>query len=174
MPRNLKFRPSLADTKRANKSALDFYASASGRATPPEQEALHADVKPKQTRGPRKPSLLPSESEVQRSIIAFLCAHPKVALVIRFNSGAVSDGKYYVEFAHIYSRGFGGEKMRLPDVHAMLRNGRPVWVEVKRGDWRGVSGQREIEQENFLKHIRACGGIGIFAKSIDDVSAVLA
>lgn len=172
MQRKLKFRPSLADTKRANKSAHEYYAALSGRETPPEQAALLAKVKPKQTREKKRP-LTPSESDIQRAIIGYLCHHPKVAIVIRFNSGAVTDGKYYVEFARIHTRGLQGEKLRLPDVYALLKNGRTLWVEVKRGGWTAPKDQREIEQRNFLHTVAACNGIGIFASSVDDVAACL-
>lgn len=136
-------------------------------------EAMRASVKPKRAAGQRGQSTVPTEAETQRAIIAYLCAHPKVTLVIRFNSGAVQSDKYYVEFSHIYSRGFKGEKMRLPDIYAMLRNGRTLWVEVKREGWSVPRDDREIEQRNFLHHVAACNGIGIFATSIDDVAAVL-
>lgn len=174
MARNFKFRPSLADTKRANLAAFEAMAhdgmSDAGRE---HLEQLRATVKPKRQRGPSRASTVPTEAETQRAIIAFLCVHPKVALVIRFNSGAVQSDKYYVEFSHIYSRGFNGEKMRLPDIYALLKNGRTLWIEVKREGWTKPKDQREIEQANFLNHIRACGGIGIFATSVADVEAVL-
>lgn len=171
----LGFTASYADRRRQNKAALDYYAAVSGRDTPPEQAALHADVCDKITRGPRKPSNIPTEAETQRAIIAYLCVHPKIALVERHNSGAVIDQQkgYYIEFHHLYSRGFKGEKMRKPDICGMLKDGRYYAIEVKREGWRGPSDQREIEQGNYLAHVRACGGIGIFATGVDDVGAAL-
>lgn len=170
MPRNFRFKPSISDTKRANLATMELYAhdgmSEAGRQ---HLEHMRATTKPKRVRGPRKPSAIPTESETQRAIIAFLCVHPKVALVIRFNSGAVQSDKYYVEFSHIYSRGFDGEKMRLPDIYALLRNGRTLWIEVKREGWTKPTDTREQEQANFLAHVRACNGYGIFATSINDV-----
>ena len=175
--KKLRFKPSFQDQRRANKAALDFYAAASGRETPKEQAALHADVRDKVSR-PRKArttGLLATEAEVQRAIIGYLCGHPRVALVERHNSGAVHDAQkgYYIEFHHLYSRGFKGEKMRKPDICGMLRDGRYYAIEVKRQGWRKPSDQREIEQENYLLHVRACGGIALFATCVDDVGAVL-
>lgn len=175
----MAFKPSLQDMRRASLAAQQAMAgpntSEAGRKHLAE---FAATVKPKVSRGPRTASVTASESEVQRSIIAFLCGHQKVALVIRFNSGAVSDGKSYIEFAHIYSRGFHGENLRLPDVYALLRDGRTMWIECKRADWTRTHGGstlaiREKEQCNFLEHVEACGGIGIFATSIDDVERAL-
>lgn len=171
--RTMGFKPSLNDQKRASLQAQQAMAHPGmSDAAKRHLAEFAATVKPKISR-PRKPSLLLTESEVQRAIIGYLCGHPNVALVIRFNSGAVQSDKYYVEFSHIYSRGFNGERLRLPDIYALMRDGRTLNVEVKRGDWRGVSNQREIEQENYLRHVRACGGIGIFATCIEDVAVAL-
>lgn len=174
MTRPFRFKPSLAATKRANLAAFEAMAhdgmSDAGRE---HLARVRVETKPKQDRGPRKPSAKPTEAETQRAIIAYLRVHPKVALVIRFNSGAVQSDKYYVEFSHIYSRGFDGEKMRLPDIYALLKNGRTLWIEVKREGWSKPTDLLEQEQAHFLAHVRACRGIGIFATSINDVETVL-
>lgn len=176
MSRNFRFKPSLQDTKRASLAAMELMShdgmSPAGRE---HLNRLRAETMPKQARGPRKPSTVPTEAETQRAIIAYLCVHPKIALVERHNSGAVHDAQkgYYIEFHHLYSRGFNGEKMRKPDICGMLKDGRYYAIEVKREGWTKPTDLREREQAAYLAHVRACGGIGIFACCVADVEVVL-
>ena len=188
MARKLGFKPSFQDQRRANKAAHEYYAAISGKETPPEQAILHADVKPKVARGARKPrdaaDGLP-ESEVQKNIINFLMRHYRVVLVIRTNSGAVGADGRYIEFNHVYlPHRFRAEwpavtpKMLISDLQVILTDAQFAAIECKPEKWMRSYGDsdkavREQGQENYLLHVRACGGIGIFARSIDDVSAVL-
>lgn len=189
MARNFKFRPSLADTKRANLAAMEAMAhpemSDAGRQHLAE---LRASVKPKQERGPRKPRGVEdgeSEATVQKNIIAMLVKHPRVQLVIRTNSGAVNSGGYYVEFNHV----FLPHRFRVPwpgvtpdmlisDLQVLLTDGTWMAIECKEEKWTRTYGTsdkaiREQGQANYLAHVRACNGIGIFATCIGDVEAVL-
>lgn len=47
--------------------------------------------------------------------------------------------------------------------------GRFLAVEVKEPGWRKPSSKREIAQANFLGHVQALGGIGLFAQDVKDV-----
>lgn len=168
------FRPSLQDTKRANLAAFEAMAHPNMTEEARKHlESMRASVKPKQIRAKAGSDGRLLESDIQRQIVDYLLNHPKVGLVMRFNSGAVTDGEYYVKFAHIYSKGNQGEKLRMPDLYVLLKSGRTLWIEVKREGWTSPKDAREIEQRNFLRHIVACGGNGIFATSFQDVKNVL-
>lgn len=47
--------------------------------------------------------------------------------------------------------------------------GRFIAVDVKKPGWRKPSNKREIAQANFLGHVQAMGGIGLFAQDVKDV-----
>lgn len=168
MARKLAFRPTLPDTKRANDGGQRHWSAMSGKPIP---DGVLNNVPARKTRAPSQPSLLPTEAEVQKAIITYLCANPKVCLVERHNSGAVTDGNYYVQFHHIY--GSMGKRVRKADICGLLRDGRMFAIEVKRPPFTGPRNEREVEQGNYLELVRSCGGIGIFAVSVDDVRKFL-
>ena len=116
------------------------------------------------------------ESEVQSTCIDYLVRHPKVALVVRVNSGAVhTQGGGFVQFHHVYmphrfkSSPIEKVKMRVSDLWCVLVDGRICVIECKRGDWTKPCNEREIEQQNFITHICDNGGIGFFAASVEAV-----
>ena len=156
----MAFKPSHADTLRANKSAMQHYATLSGRETPVEQLALQT-VKPKQTRAKAgSNTTIPLERDVQRAIIEYLSAHRGVAFYGRFNSGTAITGDAqgntrYTRFNTI--KGF-------PDIHGMMKGGTALYIEVKR-----PGGRLTDEQDEFLQKVRDNGGIGFMAQSVDDV-----
>lgn len=127
----------------------------------------------KMAKSKRGRSATPTEADTQRAIISYLLAHPKVGMVIRFNSGAMQLDSRYIKFSHIYARGTLGKKMRLPDVYVILKNGLTMWIEIKREGWKCARNQREAEQQNFLRQVILCLNIGIFATCVEDVQAVL-
>lgn len=47
--------------------------------------------------------------------------------------------------------------------------GRFVAVECKEPGWKKPKNEREVAQANFLGHVKALGGIGLFAQSVKDV-----
>lgn len=117
------------------------------------------------------------ESDIQRDIIEMLKRHPKVAIIERHNSGASSeigaDGKLrFVRFNTVYR--VNGVRMRKSDIDCTLVNGKRFVVEVKRPPWRGPTDQREYEQENYINHVRAATGYGLFATSVAEVEEALA
>lgn len=184
----MRFKPGLADARRASKSGCDYYERISGQPTPPEQKAIQATVKDKVTRGPRQPRPPDdgdSEATVQKNIINMLVKHPRVQLVIRTNSGAVNSGGYYVDFNHIYLP----HRFRVPwpgttpdmlisDLQVLLTDGTWMAIECKESGWQQSQGNgdkavRERGQAAYLAHVRACGGVGLFACSVGDVEAAL-
>lgn len=110
----------------------------------------------------RRRTYSPTEAEVLRAVLRVLTLHPKVAFAYRSNSGAVAYGegarRRYVKF------GVRG----LPDITGMLRDGRALYVECKR------EGETpSADQAAFLDRINVSGGVGILARSVDDVISAL-
>lgn len=160
-PKRTSFKPSLAEQRRQNLAAMQAMAhdgmSEAGRKN---LEELASMVKPKRASGPRQPSLIPLERDVQRAIIEYLSAHRGVAFYGRFNSGTAITGDAqgntrYTRFNTI--KGF-------PDIHGMMKGGRALYIEVKR-----PGGKLTDEQAEFLQKVRDNGGIGFKADSVDDV-----
>ena len=172
-------RESLRDTMLRHQQSMDMLADLHGK---PRVQAAGIPAAPK----PRAPAAMratlkapvPLESEIQKQIVDGLRMHRMVGLVERINSGAAletsDDGKRrYIEFSHIYPVADAG-KMRAVDLSVTLRDGRRFVIEVKRPPWNGPRNQRELEQENYIRHIERCGGLGMFACGWDDVARKLA
>ena len=103
---------------------------------------------------------IPLEKDIQKAIIQFLSAHPKVSIYGRFNSGTAITGDAqgntrYTRFNSI--KGF-------PDIHGMLKGGRAVYIEVKR-----PGGRVSDEQQEFIDKVAAHGAVAFIAYSVDDV-----
>lgn len=171
-----RFRPSLAQTRRLNQQALDYY-----RALSPNADAPHIDLgaKPAKTRATPNPDT--SEGPVLAAISQLLARHPKVHIAIRHNSGAVvgeeteSSGRRFVWFNRIV-KGRGV----LVDFTGTLTSGRPFAIEAKAPGWkmpgetaRSDSALRARQQALYLEHVRTAGGVAGFARSVDEALAVL-
>jgi hypothetical protein len=111
----------------------------------------------------RRISVEPSEAQIQRAILDYLRHHPKVTFVGRFNRGAVAASyrgrQSFVRFNTV--AGF-------PDIHGLLRDGRALYVEVKRPGSRPTQAQQQ-----FIREAALAGAIAIVATSVEDVQAVL-
>ena len=161
--KSLRFKPSHKDVLRANDAAVRFLAA--GRPVPHE---LLNNVAPKRERAVPKPSVEPTEQEIQRAILDYLRQDRRVAFVGRFNRGTISSSytnaqgrtsESYVRFNTI--RGF-------PDIHGCLKGGRALYVEVKR------PGRKPTEdQADFLEQATKAGALAFVACSIDDVITAL-
>ena len=139
---------------------------------------IHASVAmgPKRIQKPRDPDA-EYESDIQRDIIAMLRKHPKVASVERHNSGTAmemdSEGnKRFVKYNTVYK--VRGVRMRKVDIDCTLINGKRFVCEVKKPPFTRPRDQREYEQENYINHVRAATGYGLFATSVLEVDAALA
>jgi len=172
----MAFKPSLQDQRRASLQAQQAMAH-DGMSDAAKQHLAEfaATVRPKRTNRPRTESSGKLEGDVQAEIIKWLCRHPRVALIERINSGAVyGEQGNFIRFHHIYMPlPYRHIKMRVVDLNVMMTNGRRLAIECKREGWRRPSDEREREQENYLVHVRNCGGIGIFATSTEDVRVAL-
>ena len=120
---------------------------------------------------------VPLERDVQKQIIDGLRRHPKVGMVERINSGSAvernADGsERHIQFHHVYS--VNGVRMRAVDISCTLKvGGMRFVIEVKRPGWKAPRGEREEAQDAYIKHVRACGGMGMFATSWEEVCAAL-
>jgi hypothetical protein len=114
------------------------------------------NAKPKQIYGAARHA---TEKEIQTSILEYLTRCSSIAWANRFTSGKfkVTDraGTRWIQ------AGFVGA----PDIIGMTTKGRFVAIECKRPRGGVVS----AEQIEFLQCVRAGGGIGIIARSVDDV-----
>ena len=155
-----KFKPSKQDTIRANNAAMEYYSLISGKPTP---DGAMRQVNEKITRGPRVQNTqteIPLEKDIQKAIMDFLSAHPKVSFRGRFNRGTAITGDAlgntrYTKFNSV--KGF-------PDIHGMLKGGRAFYIEVKR-----KGGVVSEDQQDFIDKVSAHGAVAFVAYSVDDV-----
>jgi hypothetical protein len=100
----------------------------------------------------------PSESAVLDAVLQALAVHPAVGGFWRQNTGAFAIGegrnRRFVRFGPKGS----------PDIHGYLKNGRALFVEVKR-----PSGRVSPEQQAFIERATANGAMAFVARSVDDV-----
>jgi len=138
--------------------AQHFTTSGKRRATQrPLQFASDASVPgQKPARGDR---LL--EADVQRSVLALLKQHPRVAWAHRFNSRVldVPDRKSKTGFRPM-RMSFKG----CSDILGMLTNGRALAIECK-----STTGDATDDQIAFLQLVNKFGGLGFIARHPDDV-----
>jgi len=104
------------------------------------------------------------EREVQATILQFLKRHPKVGFAVRMNSGVTKyrDQKGVERFVRF---GFKG----CPDIWCVLVGGGRLFVIEVKSD----SGALTDEQRAVLDAVNSAGGLGIEARSIDDVAQAL-
>lgn len=166
-------RKSLRDAVAESQRAQAFW-SPTGIARP-VPKSIAAMIQPKRAMKPRAADGT-YESDIQAEIIAFLRAHPKVKIVERHNSGTAVEqgangGKRFIRYNTVFK--VAGVRMRKVDIDCTLVNGRRFVVEVKRPPWTAPTDQREIEQENYIQHVRAATSYGLFATSVRQVSDAL-
>ena len=167
-------RKTLREVMLANHAALCQMAALAGKPMPPLPQSLPPEPKRRAAASPRTAASIPLEKEVQASIIEFLLHHPRVALVIRHNSGAMETqtlgGKTYPIFFHkVYKKG-----VRIVDLDVTLKNGKRFVIECKRPGWHQKPHDlREQEQAAYIALHKSLGNLGCFATCIDDVQEEL-
>ena len=160
------FRPSFRATGAQNKAALDFMAGGKPHdpALQSSYDALIGGMPKQRQRAVSKPSLEPTEREIQKAILDFLRVHPKVAWAHRFNRGMMPSSyngrESYTQFNTC--RGFS-------DIHFLLKGGRAGYCEVKR------PGRKPTEdQAEFLQRCTDAGALAFVASDCEQVQAILA
>lgn len=109
----------------------------------------------------------PAESDIQKAILAYLRICPAVAFAWRQNVGSAETervdarGKSKKSFVKFGFRGCS-------DLLGFTSDGRFLAIECKTAKGRITPDQRE-----FLRRVRAAGGVAILARSVDDVVEVL-
>jgi hypothetical protein len=100
----------------------------------------------------------PSESAVLDAILQALAVHPAVGGFWRQNTGAFAIGegrnRRFVRFGPKGS----------PDIHGYLKDGRALFVEVKR-----LSGRVSDDQKVFIERVASNGAVAFVARNVDDV-----
>jgi hypothetical protein len=156
MARRPTFKPSLAETKRANQAALDWMRVASYR-----EDAPRIDVGAREKRTAPVRSTEPLERDIQKAIRQLLRVHPMVAWHGRINRGAVQDAHgNYVAFNDIKG---------CSDLIGMLKTGHWLAIEVKR-----PGNVPTEDQQEFLDVVALNGGLAFWADSVDTVAKRLA
>jgi hypothetical protein len=100
-----------------------------------------------------------AETSLNKALLQFLRYHPKVADVWRNNTAAFpitppGGKRRFLKFS----------RPGISDILGYLKDGRILAVEGKVGDNKPTEAQQE-----FIDRVRAAGGVGIIAYSIDDV-----
>jgi len=174
-----KFRPSLAETRRINQQALDYYQALSAK-----PDAPRIDVGAKAKRAPKPFTLTAPETgedEVVRGITQLLARHPLVHIAARHNNGSVvadetpTSARRYVWFNKlIKGRGI------IVDFTGVLKTGIPWAIEAKASDWKmpvpdskSSAALRARQQALYLQHVRDCGGRAGFATSVDEALRII-
>jgi hypothetical protein len=166
-------RKTLREIMQENRAAEEMYAKLNDRPLRPMSGTMPA-APVKRVSKPRTEDSIPLEKEVQKAIITFLLAHPRVALVVRHNAGAMdardNNGKAYPIFFHkVYKHG-----LRIVDLDVTLKSGKRFVIECKRPGWRlKPHDARDQEQAAYISFHKALGNLGCFACSIDDVQLEL-
>ncbi len=136
-------------TTREKAAANAFYAAAAPR------DVAIPEI-PKQRAKPVRRALPgESEAEILKAIMHLLKRHPKVARVWRQNSGTFQQGNRFIR---------ANTARGMSDIMGVLKDGRALAVEVK-----SARGRIEEHQLEFLKGINDAGGLGMVARSVDDV-----
>ena len=118
---------------------------------------------------PAKPG---TEAAVQRDL---RLAAPKLrCLLFRNNVGVLKDARGIpVRFGLANDSARINSRIKSSDLVGVAPDGRFLAVETKAPGWAFGGSQREEAQLRFLNLIRARGGIGIFATSIEDLEGAL-
>ena len=148
-------RKSLAETRRENDVALNFYAASFGKG--PVFELAPAPSESPKRRPQRGP-----EADVLAGVLKALAIHSAVAWVRRMNTGAfkIGDGRN----ARFFRAGFVG----CSDILGQMRDGRLLAIECK-----SATGKLSDPQRNFIETVRAHGGVAGMARSIDDALLII-
>lgn len=148
---------SLAQTRRENDQAMNFYAVSFGKG-PTFDLAPSPEVTP---RAERKPQSGP-ESAVLSAVLKALAIHPAVGWVRRMNTGAfrIGEGRN----ARFFRAGFVG----CSDILGQMKDGRFLAIECK-----SATGKLSEPQINFIDTVRANGGVAGMARNVDEALLII-
>jgi hypothetical protein len=101
----------------------------------------------------------PTEAAVLSAILRALRLHPAVKHAWRQNTGAFVVGEEAGAKRYFRSGPKGS-----PDIHGYLRDGRALFIEVKR-----PSGRITPEQQSFINDAAGAGCVALVARSVSEV-----
>ena len=111
--------------------------------------------------------VVPSEHDVQVSILALLRRHPKVAKAIRYNSGRFR----LIGVGGLPDRWFSANDCQgHSDIAGVLKGGRAFYLEVKKP---GKSSKPGDAQDTFLCEMAFAGALAAEVSSVDQVVKLL-
>jgi hypothetical protein len=153
-----KLKPSLKQTIEQNRAQMTGMAKLFGNPAPVFSEMSTDKPKRKYTKNPNA-VLTISEHDIQKTIIAYLKAHPGVGLAIRINSGVMEQDGRYVAF---------NSQKGMSDIFGVMKTGRAFFLEVK-----SSTGKVTQSQHEFLAIALGTGAYAGIARSIEDVDKIL-
>lgn len=170
--RNMRFRPSVKQSVRANLRSL----KALGPVAPEllaSAERYNLD-KPQGTRQRKAYDDAQLEAPVLRAVGELLAQHPLVLFAVRQNAGMawsdrVGGRPAPIKFYQIVT----GQPVVITDYWGFLTDKRPFAIECKRPVWSEPRTEREKKQALFIALIRNLGGVGGFVRSVDEAQALL-
>ena len=110
---------------------------------------------------------MPSEHDIQKSILVLLRRHPKVAKAIRYNSGTFRlSGLHGAPDRWFKANDCVGHS----DIAGVLKGGRAFYIEVKRP---GNSSKPGDAQDTFLTQMAFAGALAAEVSSVEQVIALL-
>ena len=160
----MKTKKSLRDTIAESQKGMDAWATAFGK---PKHD-LGVPEKRTHTK-----QMLDSDREdaVLREVGELLSKHPAVLFAVRQNSGmAYNESRAPVYF---YRWVKSVKKMRISDFWGMLKSGVMFALEGKNRTWKKPSGERELEQKEFLDAVASAGGVSGFVTSAEQAMAII-
>ena len=111
--------------------------------------------------------VVPSEHDVQTSILALLRRHPKIAKAIRYNSGTFRlAGAHWQSDRWFRANDCPGHS----DIAGVLKGGRAFYLEVKRP---GKSSKPGDAQDTFLTEMAFAGALAAEVSSVAQVIQLL-
>lgn len=155
---------SRADMQRKVNAALRFHGI-----------PVRHEVAPKRERAAPDPAN--TEAPVIAGVGELLAAHPQVLIAIRQNTGAMhvegpGGRPYPIWFYKLVKQ--PSDEVTIPDFWGFLRNAKPFAIECKRPSWRAPRDERELKQLAFIRMVvDELGGVGGFARSVDEAKALL-
>lgn len=115
------------------------------------------------------------EKDVLRAVGQLLAYHPRVAFMLRMNSGMASynaaNGKYAPVWFHLWVK--PRDPMRMSDFMGATVDAKIIALECKRPGWKKPTDQREREQLAFLQCVKRAGGIAAFVTSVEEANEAL-
>ena len=155
------FRKSLRETVEDNQQTLTSLAKLYGAPAPVFSEILK-EKRPR-VKATKAATNHPTEAQILKTVLAFLRVHPRVAFVMRVNSGTFVES-FGGHERYIQSNSQPG----MSDTCGMLHGGQFFVLEMK-----SQTGRVTQAQDDFILKIIQGGGLGGVCRSVEDAIKIL-